>query len=293
MQRALEAALAELVLGVELDANDPAAVAAWLARHQVAGADAEALKSGELGRMLVYRDLVRSTLRDAVELAVPRAMARLGALFDLYFAGFLAERGPRSHYLRDVTDEFIEHALPRLLLDERVPGYIPELLRFEALHIRVAAAPPLTAPREFTELELDAGLYFSESVRLERFEHAVHELSEDLDDRREPRRVATRLLIYRSPDHIVRYLELSPLAADILEPLLAGASLRESLISAGSRQNVELADSVLTGTAELLADLSQRGALLGPRAVSARYSSSSPDPSSLSPPSSRLDTNHD
>jgi hypothetical protein len=129
----------------------------------------------------------------------------------------------------------------------------------------------------------------------------VHELSDDLADRREPRRIACSLLVYRGTDHIVRYLELSPLAADILDELLAGGSLKDSLFSAGSRQNVRLDDSVLSGAAKLLADLGERGALLGPRAVSgpqaaqrgAQYSSSSADPSTLNPPSPSLDEKHD
>lgn len=281
MQRALELALAELVLGPELDIGDAAAVAAWLARHEIPAEDATALLEGELERLLVYRRLVRTTLREAVELAIPRTIARLGPLFDEVFARFLSERGPRSHYLRDVTTEFIANALASLAADARVPRYVPDLMRLEALQIEIAAAPPLGAPREFAELDLDRGLHFAEALRLVRFGHAVHELSEDLADRSEPRAGATQLLVYRSPDHIVRYLELSPLAADILEGLLAGESLRASLFSALERQKCELSDAILTGTAELLADLSRRGALLGPSATPPRNSSSSTDPSSL------------
>jgi hypothetical protein len=281
MQPALEAALSELVLGAELEPSDSAAVEAWLARHEISADDATALREGELERLLVYRRLVRATLRDAVELAIPRTMARLGPLFDELFARFLAERGPRSHYLRDVTTEFIDYAQEVLTGDARVPGFVPDLMRLEALQIEIAAAPPLGAPREFAELDLDRGLHFAEALRLVRFRHAVHELSEELADRNPARAGATQLLVYRSPDHIVRYLELSPLAADILEALLAGASLRESLFSAADRQKLALSDAILTGTAELLADLSQRGALLGPSATPPRNSSSPTDPSSL------------
>jgi hypothetical protein len=68
---------------------------------------------------------------------------------------------------------------------------------------------------------------------------------------------------------MVRYLELTPLAALIIERLLAGESLKDSLIGATSASGTVLDDATLEGAATLLSDLSARGVLLGPCAARA------------------------
>ena len=80
MQEALESALAELTLGPAIAEGDASAIAAWLARHHVADLDARAL-SRDFSRLLVYRELVRGTLREALRATMPRTLARLGSSF--------------------------------------------------------------------------------------------------------------------------------------------------------------------------------------------------------------------
>jgi hypothetical protein len=265
VQRALESLLSELVLGAEIDLADRAAIGGWLSRHGVGEEDARAIESSDLSRLWVYRRLARGTLREAVELAVPRSIARLGPLFEEYFARFLAELGPRSHYLRDVTVEFLDFAEPLLRADARAPDYICDLARHEALRIEVASERGLTEGQRPAPLELDRGVCFVPASRVVRYAFAVHRLSEDEADRSAPERQATALFVYRSPEHDVRYLELSPLAAGILERLLnERRTLREAVTFACAGENARLDQSVLSGAARLLADLAERGALLGP-----------------------------
>lgn len=264
MQEALERAINALAFGPAIDPHDPAAVRAWLDRSGVAAADAEAILASDIERLFVYRDLLRGRLYETLQLSVPRAMARLGSVFDEYFDRFLAERGPKTHYLRDVTDELLDWCEPRWRDDPRVPAYLPELARHEALQIEIGAMATEPASASAEGLDLERGVRFIGAARLVRYEHAVHELSEDEDDRSEPRRAPTALLVYRSPEHEVRYLELSPLAARILAGLLGqGQSLRQALLSACAEEGRPLDQAVLDGTAQLLADLAGRGALVG------------------------------
>lgn len=263
MQAALESALAELVLGPDLDLRRPEVVNAWLARHGVSSEDAEAIESSGAERFLVYRRMVRSTLREALELAIPRTMARLLTRFDHYFTRFLAERGPRTHYLRIVTREFLDWCEPQWLLDAAVPPYMADLARHEALQIEIASLPILETGREVFELELDRTIRLTEAMRIVEYRYKVHELPESLDDRSEPVRSETRLLVYRSPEHEVRYLELSPLAFAILQRLVRGRTLRQSLREACEDGDLALDASVLEGSARLLSDLAERGVLLG------------------------------
>jgi len=262
VQSALERTLAELVLGPPLGASE---LGALCERHGLAADDSAAL-AAELERWLVYRKLVQSTLRDAVALAIPRTIARLGALFDEYFARFLGERGPATHYLRDVTNELLDYCAPLWATDARVPPWALDLARHEAVQIVVSALCERAVAEPLGELELERGLRFVEAARVVRYAFAVQRLSADEADRTPPDAVPTELLVYRDPEHDVRYLELTPLAAALLERLLAGASLKEAVLEACSETEQE-PGAALDGTARLLADLAERGVVLGPAAA--------------------------
>jgi hypothetical protein len=263
MQERLENAFAALVLGPALEASSKHDVQRWLEARGIAGEDADAMLAGGIERLLLYRKLVRHTLKDTLELAIPRAMARLGPLFDEYFDRFLAEIGPRSHYLRDVTTELLDFAEPLWKRDDRVAPYIAELARHEALRIEIGSMPAPRYIENDAALELNDGVAFAEATRLVHYRHAVHELSDDPADRTAPAVRDAWLFVYRSPEHEVRYLELTPLAAAIVERLLAGDTLGSAIQTACSERAQSLDPGVLDGAARLLADLAERGVLLG------------------------------
>jgi len=263
VQAALERAIHELAFGAEIDAGDEPAVRRWLARHEVAPEDAEAIVAGGLERLAVYRGLLRGNLYEAIEIAIPRVVARLGDVFDEYFDRFLAERGPRTHYLRDVTRELLDFCEPLWNADSRVPAYAMDLARHENVQIEVGALETRPLGVEPGELDLERPVRFVEATRLMRYAFAVHRLPESAEDRADPAHEPTALLVYRNPEHEVRYLELTPLAAAILERLLAGQALGPAITGACNDRGAAIDASVLDGTARLLADLGERGALLG------------------------------
>jgi hypothetical protein len=262
MQSALEALMAEVVFGPPVAENG---FEALLARHALSAADGAALRA-DFERLVVYRKLVRGTLHDAVELAVPRTIARLGAVFEEYFERFLSEQGPRTHYLRDVTSELLDFCAPLWPADVRVPAWALDLARHEALRIVVSSAGEPVVAHELGELDLEQGLCFVQAARVARYAFAVHRLPSDEADRTAPERTATALFVYRDPAHDVRYLELSPLAASLLERLLAGETLKDALLAACAATGTE-PGAALDGTARLLTDLAARGVLLGATAA--------------------------
>jgi hypothetical protein len=267
--RTFETAVRELVLGPSDVTSDGEAIDAWLARSGVNGADADALRS-EVARLSVYRELVPARLRGVVELAMPRFCARLGVLFDEYFARYLAERGPRSRYLRDVTTELLDFMELHARNDGRMPPWALDLARHEALDIVVGSLAGTPNPTALADLDADRGLVFSATARVVRYAFAVHRLSADPADRNEPERRPTALFVYRSHAHDVRYLELTPLAAAIIERLLAGETLRNALERGTRDLAVPLDADVLDGTSRVLAELAQRGAVTGAAEVAKR-----------------------
>jgi hypothetical protein len=263
MQRALESALAELTLGPEIAVADAPGILAWLVRHQVEAEDAEAL-TRDFPRLLVYRKLVRGNLREALRATMPRSLARLGARFEPYFDEFLRVSPPLTHYLRDLTPHFLDFALPRWAADSSLPGYISDLARHEALQVEIASQ--LARPKDYVaaELSIDEGVELIDAVRLVQYDWAVHRLPDDETSVALPERAAISLLVYRSPEHEVRYLELGPFAAALLSGLLGRhLSLRAALTEAAQQVELALDDELLSRAARLLAELAERGALLG------------------------------
>jgi hypothetical protein len=259
MPPGIEEFLGELVLGPRLDR---AGLLALCERHALSPVDTEALlhQSERLG---VYRELVRGNLREAIELSMPRSIARLGSTFDEYFDRFLVEQGPRTHYLRDVTRELLSFCAPLWARDERVPGYVHDLALHESLHIEVSALPAPRRPSELQPLSLERGVELSSALRLVHYGHAVHELPAAEADRTPATAREVSLLVYRSPEHEVRYLELTPLACGLVERLISGENLGTALTAAAAAEGASLTENVLSGAAQLLADLAERGVVQG------------------------------
>lgn len=209
----------------------------------------------------VYRELVRDALGDAVTRFLPRTRARRGAAFTADVAAWLAAGGPRSRLLRDVAGEFLGFIAPRWRAD--APPWLVELAEHELLEFRVAAAPPRPRgePRPFT---LDARLEFDASATLVRHSHAVHRLSDDPDDLSPPPAEPVVLLAYRDAAHGVRFLQLTPLAEAVVAALLAGATVAAAVQAGAAAESAPLDDERLARISALLADLGERGAILGP-----------------------------
>lgn len=220
-------------------------------------------KGFEATRQGAYRRLVRNTLDAVIADFLPRTAARLGRRFDQDVALFYAQRGPRTHYLRDVPVELVEHLEARWRGDPQVPAYLHDLARHELLGFQVAAARDDRPPPGLGDLALDKIAVLDRGVAVVRYRYAVHQLPADVDDRTFPKKRATTLLAYRDQSHDPRYLDLSPSAAAIIEGLLAGKTLEAALRDAARETSVPFDDAFLVGSAELLADLGDRGVIRG------------------------------
>jgi hypothetical protein len=231
----------------------------------VAGDDAAALASYGDHRLLVYRRHIRRTLAQAVRLEIPRTAACFGEAFVPWVDRWIDEEAPRSRYFRDVAFEFVAWAAPRWVEDESVPVFLGDLARHELVWFEVAASPeraPSEEEPEAQDIALDRSVGFDASVRLVRYQHAVHRLPEVLTASDIPAREPTALLVYRDADDDVRFLELTPLAAGILERLIGGEALGSAVQAACAAIGSPLDGSVTASTAALLSDLLERGALL-------------------------------
>jgi hypothetical protein len=264
--RALARALADACLGETSGQAAADDLRTFLARHGVASDDIEAAVAAPRG-LAVYRSLVQNGLMAVVGRLMPRTRSRMNRAcdgrFDVDMAQFLNERSPRTHYLRDVPSELFAWVQPRWRADPAVPPYLFDLAAHELACFAVATSEAITGAAPLDEIATDRTVAFAPSVKLANYSWAVHELDAEDDDAMDiPALREVHLLGFRDSSQNVRWLELTPLAASIVERLAAGDSLGAGIEAACRARNAQI-DT--TEAARLLADLGARGVLLGAR----------------------------
>ncbi len=263
----LQAMMANACFGKDAQASFEADLAGFLASHGIAREDADALLASPR-RLGLYRRLVRHNVTSVIETMLEHTRARLerqlpGEL-DRAIAAFLDEVGPRTSHMRDVPAEFLAYAAPRWRADERLPRWISDFAELELLDFTIGVAPRPMPPPPLADVAVDRPLVFADAKRLVHLGWAVNEVPRD-DLEAEPVERPVSILVYRDGEHRTRFLELTPLAAAILERLFAGDALGSAMVSACEEKAHPLDDAVLGGAARLLADLGERGVLLGAR----------------------------
>ncbi len=262
----LHAMIADACFGdSEAAVNDD--LAAYLAKHGVEPEDAEAILASPR-RLGLYRQLVRHNVVHVIGVMLERTRARLDVYapgeLERSMAGFLAEQGPRTPHLRDVPSEFLAWASPRWRTDPRIPAWMADYAALELVDFTIGVAPRPAAPPPLADVTADRALVFGDPRVIVHLEWAVHLVPAE-DATAVPERRPVDLLVYRDAQHCTRFLDLSPLAAVILARLFEGLPLAKALTVACESSGHALDDSVLGGAARLLADLGERGVLLGAR----------------------------
>lgn len=259
----MQAAFAKACFGSGRAFDDD--LAGFLASHGVAPEDAEALLASPR-RLALYRRLVRHNVTGVIDTMLEVTRARLeravAGEFDRMVTTFLDDAGPRTPHLRDVPSEFLAYAAPRWRDDARLPAWTVDHAELELSDFTVGVAPrPLPAP-PLADVAIDRPLVFADPHKLLHLGWAVNRMSrQDLDA--VPEQGDLSVLVYRDAEHRSRFLELTPLAGAILERLLAGSALGDAMMTACRAKGFALDDAVLAGAARLLADLGERGVLLG------------------------------
>jgi hypothetical protein len=223
--------------------------------------DAAALAAVDPRRLNIYRKLVRGTVRDAIALQCPRSADRLGrSALDAWVGRFCESVLPRSQILRDVAFEFCAWAAPEWQKDARLPACLSDLARYELFEFDVYTARREAGGRPNGDaLDAAMGVAFDGTARIARFGCAPHLGVGDP----EPRPVS--LFAYRDQAGELVTLELGRSATKLMVSLLVdrqplGLSVEGTSLAEGEPLDRALIDA----TAQLLADLSERGVLLGP-----------------------------
>lgn len=208
-------------------------------------------------RFLLYRDLVRSRLRDLVATALPRTTAALGrARMDAIVDERLSTAPPRTRFFREVVLELVPERAPGFASDE-LP-HADELARLELAQWRAlweAHELPATVEFDFAKIPVvHPGM-----IRLT-LGWSVHRPELPLE------RGCFHVAVYRRRDHVVETRWMSEPLAAILDAWRRAESsaidgVRSGLASVGREPTSALVDEM----SGMLAELLERGGVLGSR----------------------------
>jgi hypothetical protein len=241
--------------------------ASALRRYELDEEDAKAL-APSVHRLGLYRRLVRHNVLNVIGLMLPLSRTRLEAhapgVFDASVDAFLASRGPLTVHLRDVPREFLTWVTAAWREDSRVPAYLVDAAEHELVEFTMGTAVRPAVPTDLVDVQADRALVFGGPLTVLHLAWAVHEMAyDDLASLPEARPAA--LLVYRDAEYQIRFLELSPFGAALVELLRSGCVLSAAIAQACATCNETLDASALARGARLLADLGERGVLLGAR----------------------------
>lgn len=220
-----------------------------------------ALLHADRDRWLLYRGMVRERLHGMVRAGLPKTAALLGASrFDGAVSRYLAERGPRSRYIRDVVHELIEHAVPTWESDPCAPEHLCDLARYEASKWRAASLE--WEVEAHGELDFEAIPVFNPTLCAVTLRHRV-----DKDAQQPPRLEEPHLaLCYRKPEEsrVFTYV-LNAIGARLFTAWRAGVTCADGARAVLSELGREPDARFIDGMAGVLADLIEQKILLGSR----------------------------
>lgn len=213
----------------------------------------------------VYQRLSEATLKRTLELELPHTCKVLGPQLLPWIHRFREEGLCSSALLRDLAFAFAVWACPHWRTSERLPRFLPDLARYELFEFAVLSAqasPPPTMPSDVLP---ELPLQMHGSVRLARFDFAVHRWSPILDGNgKNPVEVATWLLGYRDAEGDFAYFELNAMAFAIVSGcLLDQVGLYESVTMACADAHRTIDEDVVNGIAKVLESLANAGVFFG------------------------------
>lgn len=217
-------------------------------------------------RWVLYRELVRNRVLDALGEALPRTrLAATPARFEAWCARWLDASPPRTRYVRELMPEFADwlERTPGARAD--LPAAFDDLLRYErALH-RVALAPdPSPDALTAAPFAMDRPARFHPVIARLDVRWAVHRAA-PLTEIPPCDEGTGALLIYRHPTRFgAQTLSLSPVAAAVLDAMIPGGDDVTSCVQrALAAHDLAVGAVFIESFAELLADLMERQVLLG------------------------------
>lgn len=213
-------------------------------------------------RVAVYRELVFNNLCGFVDSCFPVCRQLLGdARWRRLCRTFLRDWPMHTPWFREIPREFVRY-LGESAISQPVPRWLPELAHYEWAELAVDVIEALRPDADPGGNLMDAQVVLNPAMMNLAYAWPVHRIGVDYRPRKPQ---ATYLLVYRDRDDTVRFSEITPLAAYLVD------LLRQDKPQTGRQALQHLAEQLaypdlqklLGFGAGLLGDLRRQGVILG------------------------------
>lgn len=216
-------------------------------------------------RVAVYRELVFNNLCGFVDACFPVCRSLIGdARWRRLCRTFMRDWPMHTPWFREIPREFVRY-LNEAEISQPLPRWLPELAHYEWAELAVDVIDaPLPDVDPAGDL-MDGVVVLNPALMNLACAWPVHLIGEDFRPRK---RQTTHLLVYRDSDDLVRFSEITPVTARLIDLLLAAEPTtgRQALLRLAEELNHPDPQLLVAFGAGLLGDLLQQGIVLGRKA---------------------------
>lgn len=225
-------------------------------------ADLELL--GDRRIWLIYREMVRNRLRGELRSALKRTLEAAGEeRIDQAFELHLAQEPPRTRYFHSVVLAFAGVCERLWRADGEVPGYLADLVAYEAALWAVSDLPDSDGTTT-VDFDFDKVAVVSPALRLLRVEYAVHNPADESGGYAAG---VHHLCLHRAAAaRQASTWSLNAVTFDIMKRLVdQGQTVVEAVKATATDRQFAVDETFLDGLTTVLADFIDRGVILGSR----------------------------
>jgi hypothetical protein len=216
-------------------------------------------------RVAVYRELVFNNLCGFVDACFPVCRSLLGDVrWRRLCRTFMRDWSMHTPWFREIPREFVRY-LNEAEIRQPLPRWLSELAHYEWAELAVDV---IDVPRPDVDPAgdlMDSVVVLNPALMNLVYAWPVHLIGEDFRPRKQ---MPTHLLVYRDSDDLVRFSEITPVTAHLIDLLLAAEPTtgREALLRLAGELNHPDPQLLVAFGAGLLGDLLQQGIVLGRKA---------------------------
>ncbi len=216
----------------------------------------------ELRRMKIYRELFLNNVAGFLENAFPVAKETIGLdTWQPLVEQFFAEHLSTTPYFREIPEEFMAWLTETPTVLGTLPPWFAELLHYEWLDLYVGTLDAETPEANPNGDVLAEPIVLSPFFDMAAYRFPVHTISPSNKPSTAPD-TPTLLAIYRTPDHKIRFMEMEPLSAMLLETLRQNKGITGNKAAELAAQTASQPYSPKI-TKQILAAFKQRYIILG------------------------------
>jgi len=217
----------------------------------------------ESRRMAIYRRLIYNNIESFLSTACPVLKQILGeTAWHQLVRDFIRQHHCASPLFNDIAREFVSYLEAHPQQYQTMP-FVAELAHYEWAELALGIASADFAKREVSDQEdlLQLSLHRSSLSWTFAYDYPVHQIAPDnLPDK--PAETPFFLLLYRNAEDQVKFIELNPVSArllDLLDSDQTGQQAAEAIADALKHPQPE---TVLQGAKQLIEDWLERGIVI-------------------------------